>query len=196
MIAALIPSGGVGNTLPLLLGESADGRLPAHDAVAILGNLNALVFDFVARQKIQGQHLNWYIVEQLPVIPLNHYAGTQFGKKTAAEIVREIVTELTYTANDMAPFAREMGYVDAKGNVKPPFTWDEGRRLALRAKLDAVYFHLYGVTDRDDVRYIYSTFPIIEREEVASYDRYLSRDLCLAWMNALASGSPDARIRL
>ena len=33
-------------------------------------------------------------------------------------------------------------------------------RLRLRAKLDAIYFHLYGVTDRDDVRYIYSTFPI------------------------------------
>jgi hypothetical protein len=36
--------------------------------------------------------------------------------------------------------------------VKPPFVWDEDRRLKLRAKLDAVYFHLYGVTDRDDVR--------------------------------------------
>ncbi len=28
----------------------------------------------------------------------------------------------------------------------------------------------YGVTDRDDARYIYSTFPIVEREEKAAYD--------------------------
>ncbi len=56
----------------------------------------------------------------------------------------------------MAPFAVDMGYVDKAGAVKSPFIWAEDRRLKLRAKLDAVYFHLYGITDRDDVRYIYS----------------------------------------
>ena len=40
---------------------------------------------------------------------------------------------------------------------------------SLRAKLDALYFHLYGVTDRDDIRYVYSTFPIVERDEKAGY---------------------------
>ena len=50
------------------------------------------------------------------------------------------------------------------------------------------------MTDRDDVRYVYSTFPIIERQERARYGAYRSRDLCLAWMNALAAGEPDARI--
>ena len=62
--------------------------------------------------------------------------------------------------------------------------------------LCAVYFHLYGVTDRDDVRYIYSTFPTVEREEMAAYGRYRSCELCLAWMSALAAGDPDAEISL
>jgi len=66
----------------------------------------------------------------------------------------------------------------------------------LRAKLDAVFFHLYGITDRDDIRYIYSTFPIVQRQEEAAYGTYRSRDLCLAWMNALSAGNPDAEIRL
>ena len=109
-------------------------------------------------------------------------------------IVREAVLELTYTAHDMAPFARDLGYVDETGGVKPPFVWDEERRLHLRAKLDAVFFHLYGVTDRDDVRYVYSTFPIVERQETATYGRYRLRDLCLAWLNALAAGQPDTRV--
>ena len=87
-------------------------------------------------------------------------------------------------------------HVDRQRQVKPPFKWDENRRLRLRAKLDAVYFHLYGVTDRDDVRYIYSTFPIVERQEMAKHGRYLSRDLCLAWMSALAAGDPDAEIEV
>ena len=104
--------------------------------------------------------------------------------------------ELTYTAHDMAPFARDMGHIDDTGRVKPPFPWDEGRRMFLRAKLDAVFFHLYGVTNRDDIRHIYSTFPIVERQEVDAYARYRSLDLCLAWMNALAGDDPDAEINL
>ena len=165
MIAALILGSGVGNTLPIV---STDGQA-AVDVAILLANLNAVPFDYVARQKIQGQHLNWFIVEQLPVVPADRYEAVRFGPKTAGKIVREAVLELTYTAHDMAPFARDMGYVDASGKVNLPFTWDEDRRLILRSKLDAVFFHLYGVTDRDDIRYIYSTFPIVEREEKAAY---------------------------
>ena len=189
MIAALIPGSGVGNTLPIV---SADWD--AANAALLLANFNAVLFDYVARQKIQGQHLNWYIVEQLPVVPPERYRTVSFGPKTAEEIVREAVLELTYTAHDMAPFAHDLGHVDEAGEVLPPFRWDEDRRRHLRAKLDALYFHLYGVTDRDDIRYIYSTFPIVEREETAAYGTYRSRDLALAWANALAAGNPDAAI--
>ena len=64
--------------------------------------------------------------------------------------------------------------------------------MHLCAKLDALFFHLYGATDRNDARYVWSTFPIVERKDVAAYGRYRSRDLCLAYMNALAAGRPDA----
>ena len=190
MIAAFIPRAGVGNTLPLLSLEDAT----AGATSLLLANLNAIPFDFVARQKIQGQHLNWFIVEQLPVVPPERYEAVSFGPKTAAEIVREAVLELTYTAHDMAPFARDMGHVDGAGQVLPPFRWDPDRRLMLRAKLDALYFHLYGVTGRDDISYIYSTFPIVEKQERRAWASYRSLDLCLAWMNALDAGKPDAGI--
>ena len=190
MIAALIPGSGVGNTLPIV---SMDGSA-AVDAAHLLANFNALPFDYIARQKIQGQHLNCFIVEQLPVVPPDRFDSTRFGPKTAGEIVREAVLELTCTAQDMAPFARDMGHVDESGDTKPPYPWDENRRLHLRAKLDAVFFHLYGITDRDDVRYVYSTFPIVERQEMDTYGRYQSRDLCLAYMNALAAGDPDTEV--
>ena len=94
---------------------------------------------------------------------------------------------------------------NAAGEVLPPFVWDEDRRVALRAKLDALYFILYGVFDpalpghdpaqaRDDVRYIYSTFPIVERRKRKPGGRYRSRDLCLSWINALLAGQPDANM--
>ena len=190
MIAAMVPACGAGNTLPLLQGED----VTAARAATIVANLNAVLYDYLARQKVQGQHLNWYIVEQLPVIPGDGFER-HFGDTPAAEVIRDAVLELTYTAHDMAPFARDLGYVDEAGAVKPPFPWNEDRRVRLRAKLDAVFFHLYGVTDRDDVRYVYSTFPIVEREETATHGRYLSRDLCLAYMNALPT-NPNAEVVL
>src|SRR3546814_9689032 len=98
---------------------------------------------------MQGPYVNWVIVEQLPIIPRVDYARA-FGPKTAAEIVREAVLELSYTAHDLAPFARDMGHVDAGGEVLPPFIWNEARRLTLRAKLDALYFILYGIFDPAD----------------------------------------------
>ncbi len=193
MIAAIIPRAGAGHTLPVLpFLDSIDDV--ASQASLIVANLNAAPFDFVARQKVPATHFTWYVLEQMPVVPLHLFQAVRFGPKTAGEIVREVVLELTYTAHDMAPFSRDLGYVDELGNAKPPFVWDEERRLHLRAKLDAVFFHLYGVTDRDDVRYIYSTFPIVERQETTTYSRYRSRDLCLAWLNALAAGEPDAGV--
>ena len=195
MIAAAVPSVGLGNTAPAIFPEDADND--QSNTALLLANLGVTILDFVVRQKAQSTHLNWYIVEQLPVVPPDRYEATRFGPKTAGEIVREAVLELTYTAHDMAPFARDMGYVNNAGRVKPPFTWNEARRLHLRAKLDAVFFYLYGVTNRDDIRYIYATFPIVERKEKATYGgAYRSRELCLAYMNALAGGNPDAEVQL
>jgi hypothetical protein len=190
MICAAVPPVAFGNKAPLIL------FTPPVDTAGtyLLANLNSVVFDYVARSKVHSTSVNWYIVEQLPVVPPDIYRSVRFGEKSAGEIVREAVLELTYTAHDMASFARDMGYVDEHGTVKPPFIWDEDRRLHLRAKLDALYFHLYGITSRDDVRYIYSTFPIVERQEIANWRSYRSRDLCLAYMNALAAGHPDAAV--
>ena len=188
-IATLFPAVGFGNSIALLEPESSVRR-----EWMLAANLNATVFDFVTRQKVQGQNLNLFILEQLPVVPPSRYDEVFFGAKTAAEIIREAVLELTYTAHDMVPFAKELGWVDAAGEVKPPFVWNAERRLRLLAKLDAVFFHLYGVTGRDDVRYVYSTFPIVKREEEAAYGHHRTRDLCLAWINALAAGKPDAEV--
>jgi hypothetical protein len=182
IISALLPGAAYANTAALLLLDSAE-----HASI-LAGNLNSYALDYVARSKLQSAHANWYIVEQLPVVPPSAY-GRRFGSKTAAEIVRDDVLALTYTAHDMEPFARDLGYDG------PPFRWNDDDRRNRRARLDALYFHLYGI-EREDADYILSTFPIVERQDRATHGRYLTRDLILAWMNALAAGEPDAEIVL
>jgi len=111
----------------------------------------------------------------------------RFGTKTAEKIVRDDVLRLTYVAADMAGFARDQGYAG------PPFAWDEEDRLRRRARLDAVFFHLYGL-DRNDADYVLGSFPIVRREEAQRWGRYRSRDLTLGFMAALAAGNPDAAV--
>ena len=87
-------------------------------------------------------------------------------------------------SHDMAPFARDLGY------DSPPFAWDAEARRHLRARLDALYFHLYGL-DRPDADYVLSTFPIVQREDEKQFGRYRTRDLILAYMSALAAGDTE-----
>ena len=193
VISSIVPWAGYGNKVPLLTEENSllinktgqsglmDQRAPwPMVQVLLVANLNAVCLDFIARQKIHGTSLNWFIVEQLPVIAPADY-DRPFGDKTARDLVRDHVLRLTYTAHDMVPFARDIGYDG------PPFIWDEEDRRHLRARLDALYFHLYGL-DRKDAEYILSTFPIIRREDKKQFGRYRTRDLILAYMSALAAG--------
>ena len=54
-----------------------------------------------------------------------------------------------------------------------------------------------GITDRDDVRYILDTFPIArEHDEEAYGGRYRTRDLILAYMNALEAGDAETVVAL
>ena len=180
VIGSIAPKYGYGNSLPMLVPDDAQA------ATCLVANLNALCLDFVARQKIQGTNLNLYMVEQLPVIAPEDY-GRQFGNTTARDLVGDHVLRLTYTADDMAPFARDLGYNG------PPFIWNQEERRHLRARLDALYFHLYGLS-RDDADYILSTFPIVQREDEAEFGTYRTRSLILAYMSALAAGDTDTRV--
>ena len=186
MVASLIPVVGCGHTLPILV--SGDEALNADNAVCVVADLNSVCFDFVTRQKVQGTHLTWYTVEQLPVIAEETY-DREFGAKTAREIVRDHVLRLTYTANDMIPFARDLGYDG------PPFIWNDEERRHLRARLDALYFHLYGLS-RDDAGYVMDTFPIVRREDMAAFGRYRTRELVLAYMHALDAGDTETVVAL
>ncbi len=154
MIATISPWAAFGNQVPLLL---PDPELEAGDAALLAANLSSLALDFVAKRKVQGTHLNWYIVEQLPVIAPADYER-EFGGSSARELVREHVLKLSYTAHDLAPFARDLGY------AADPFPWDPAERRQLRARLDALYFHLYGL-DEGDTAYVLDQFPVLEKNE-------------------------------
>ena len=91
---------------------------------------------------------------------------------------------LSYTAHDMTPFARDLSYVDAAGQVLPPFVWDEEKRRARLAALDAVFFYLYGL-NADAAAYILDTFPIVRDQDHKAFGRYRTQDDILQILSLL-----------
>jgi len=182
-IFSILSNVGVGNNAPCILFNSMQTSI----SVSMLANLNSIPFDFIVRKKVGGSHLNNFILEQLPVIP--HTAYTQ----PLIDLIAPRAIELTYTACDLEPFAQdildEIG-TDAwnqwfpqnpiQNNRPQPFKWNAERRFQLRAELNAIYAHLYGIT-RDDLDYILGTFPIVKKKEEKKYGTFRTHDLVLEY---------------
>lgn len=196
MIGAIVPKCGVGNSMAMLIPEPGEEAGYARWAPLLMANLSCMAFDFALRQKVQGQNLNWFIVEQAVVIAPVRFneplpaafaqamraAGLMNGhhpQPSVADFVIPQVLALSYTADDMAPFARDLGYVDAAGEVLPPFVWNEEERRARLAALDALFFYLYGL-NADDAAYILDTFPIVREQDSRAFGRYRTKEAILA----------------
>lgn len=189
-LAALFPRSGVGNSMPLILpiGTQRVGLI-----AAFYGNIAALTYDYVARQKVGRLNLNYFIAKQLPVLVPSVYTNELLN------IIVPKVLELTFTAYDMSSFYRDVVSENSEWDKRPstergqPWRWNEERRAALRAELDAIYARLYGLS-REELCYILDpkdvmgsdypseTFRVLKEREIRDLSEYRTRRLILeAW---------------
>jgi hypothetical protein len=187
VISAVVPLAGVGNQMPLALFPRIKDR---RTIGAFYGNLCSLVFDVVARHKTGGTHMNFFIFKQLPILPPDRYTEDDL-----AYIVPRVL-ELTYTAHDLAAWAKDLGHNG------PPFPFNPDRRAQLRAELDAYYARLYGLT-RDELRYILDpadvmgddypseTFRVLKKGELNEFGEYRTQRLVLAAWDRLETGEKN-----
>ncbi|WP_440965184.1 Eco57I restriction-modification methylase domain-containing protein [Massilia sp. GER05] len=192
VIASVMPRAGVSNILPLmLLPRVSDPGVHA----ALLGNLDSLVLDFVARHKVGGTHLNYFIYKQLPVLSPDRYSAR------ALTFIVPRILELTYTAHDLRPWAEYLASYDPRPVPErgQPFSWNPKRRAQLRAELDAYYARLYGLK-REELRYILDpadamgkdypseTFRVLKNSEIRQFGEYRTQSLVLSAWDSLEQG--------
>jgi hypothetical protein len=176
VIVALMPRTAVGHTCPLLFTNTEPKQ-----TTALLANLNSMILDFIARQKVGGTHLTFGSLQQFSVLPPSVYLPADL-----AFIVPRVL-ELSYTSYSMTSLARDLDYEG------PPFNWNEARRAELRAELDAWYARAYGLT-RDELRYILDpadvkgadypseTFRVLKTNGIHRFGEYRTARLVLqAW---------------
>ncbi|WP_329625305.1 N-6 DNA methylase [Streptomyces sp. NBC_01255] len=164
MVTSVIPDVGVGHKFLLAMSKAPE---------LLVSVWSSFAFDYVARQGIGGNSMSFFIVKQVPV------PGPDELSAHRSWVVPRVL-ELSYTATDMDGFSADLG--DDGG----AFVWDEDRRTVIRAELDALFFHLYGI-NRDDVDYILDTFPIVKRKDEAKYGTYRTKDLILAEYDRMAA---------
>lgn len=171
----------VATALPPVAAGDSVFLIEADDMSCLLACFNSFIFDFVARQKLAGLNMLFFIVKQFPVLRREHLdAATPWAPRVPIrDWVNVRVAELVYTAEDMAPFARSLG-IDTR-----PYKWEPSRRDHVRFELDAAFFHLYGI-QRDDVDYIMETFPIVKRKDIAEHGEYRTKRLILEIYDAMA----------
>lgn len=176
VITSIIPLSAVGHTAPIIFSDKSPELV-----AALVANMNSLVLDFIARQKVGGLHLTYGYVKQFPILSPSCYSSADL------EYIVPRVLELTFTANDLKSWAEDLGC------KRMPFDFDFHRRATLRAELDAYYARLYGLTF-DELLYILDpsealgkdypseTFRVLKNNEIKEFGYFRTLDLVVeAW---------------
>jgi hypothetical protein len=205
IISSVIPVSAVGHSMPLIFLKEQSASPPAFAAM-----MSSFMADYVMRQKLGGINLTFGYLSQIAAPPPADFARPCRWDESQSGLIRWItarVLELTYTAWDLEPFAREN---DCAG---PPFRWDDERRFLLRCELDAAFFHLYLQPEpsgewkkveseteedisrlkasfqmpRDAVAYVMDTFPIVrQRDEEKHNGDYRTKRVILEIYDEMA----------
>lgn len=145
-----------GNTLNLsrpIRDEINDGKwreVPtlAHEVMLyIVAVFNSFVADWFLRQRISA-HLNMFYVYQLPVPRLA-------ASDPRLLPIASRAAKLVCTTPEFDTLAKDVGLGSHKKGVTDP-----EKRAALRAEIDGLVAHLYGLTE-EEFAHILQTFPVV-----------------------------------
>ena len=118
-------------------------------AAALHAVWSSITFDYVARQKLSGTHMNYITAKQLacpPPEPSDRRAWQR--DSTLADWIRPYVLELSYTSWRLKPYAVDRATtVRHSAGIRTP--------SLLRADLDAAFLHVYGL-DRDEAEHVWT----------------------------------------
>ncbi|AGX86694.1 type II restriction enzyme methyltransferase subunit [Candidatus Symbiobacter mobilis CR] len=157
-----------GNTLNLLqpydFDVGVDGwkcalSLDVVEQLFVVACFDSFIVDWLLRQKITS-HLNMFYVYQVPVPRLRK-------SDRGSHPIAERAARLICTAPEFAGLAKEVGLKSHHDGVTDP-----AERARLRAELDGLIAHLYGLTEAE-FAHVLSTFPLVaEPVKIAALNAY------------------------
>jgi hypothetical protein len=153
----------IATALPVVAhGDKTLLALPQRGRHELQAIWSSFALDFAARQKIGGTAMKYFTFMQLPIPAPNQVAvpGLKLDQPVDA-------------------------WLGTRVDRLNAWIVSEAERARVRAELDALMFHVYGV-GRDDVAYIMETFPIVKRKDEERHGEYRTKRLILAAYDAMA----------
>nr|WP_255447807.1 hypothetical protein [Picosynechococcus sp. PCC 11901] len=153
MISTIIPANNFCSEnfqVALSFDENGNRRIKYAEMLMLCALWNSFVVDFMLRQRVSA-NINFFYVYQLTIPRL------QKGDQWFDEIV-ERAAKLICTTPEFDDLAAEVGLSSHKNGVT-----DEAERGKLRAELDGIIAHLYGLTE-SEFTHILSTFPSLPKK--------------------------------
>jgi hypothetical protein len=146
---------------------------------------SSLVFDYIARQKISGAGMKYFLAKQLSCPTPEGLTETALWYDSPVEaFLLDRVLELTYTSDRIRPYAEDI----VGGNPGAPFRWIPERRDQLRAEVEAAMFHVYGL-DCDDTEHVLDSFFVVRKYEERDHGEFRTKRLVLTAYDAMAEAA-------
>lgn len=147
------------------------GTASTEQLMVLTGILDSFVLDFVLRSRV-STNINMFYLYQLPIPRLT-------VKDTSFAPIRNCAARLICTTAEFDDLAKEVGLKSHKHGATDP---DE--RAQLRAELDGLVAHLYGLTE-EEFTHILGTFPLVEPS---------IKEAALAAFRQFAPKTPDQEV--
>ncbi len=149
IMTVLPPLNFAGNTVPTAKAIHHNSDIPDNVSQLIVCTIsNSYLVDYIARQKVSA-HLNFFYVRQLPIPRL--MPGDRFFDSIAQR-----AAQLICTAPEYDDLAAEVGLGSHRNGVTDP-----AGRAKLRAELDGIIAHIYGLTEAE-FAHVLGTFPLVD----------------------------------
>lgn len=172
-IGTILPPTAMGHASPYLT-----TNIPHKDALALSALLSSLVVDYAVRQK--SSRMTFFIVEQLPMVErLKLEEVTIWLGEEMREWLNKRALELFYTNWELECLASSVGV-----NL-PPFRWEQSRRRALQAEIDAATMHFYDL-EREQAEWVLNSFTVLRKYEERDHNEFCTKRLVLTAYDAMA----------
>ena len=167
-----------------------------HELIFLATLFNSVVLDFVERLRMSIYHLFSFLYS-LPIPRLT--SGNWFFDQIIPRAARLICIDEEFAElweetfkpewREIAKTSKIKGWENLTEKWTPEcgaYGWvyinnekrDDGDRAQLRAEIDAIVAHLYGLT-KDEFAYILDTFPVLRRKEEEAFWEFRTKRMCL-----------------
>ncbi|RMB09029.1 Eco57I restriction-modification methylase domain-containing protein [Eilatimonas milleporae] len=178
LVGTIIPKTAAGHKAPLMICDH-----PVEERIVLASVLSSLVTDYGVRQKTNA--MTFFVMEQAAVLDRATLSESiSWLGDSVSNWILPRAFELFYTNYELLALCGELG------RDHPPFVWNEDRRAAIQAEVDAVMLHIYGL-NRDQADWVLDSFTVLRKYEERDHGEFRTKRLVLEAYDAMANAKAE-----